>query len=139
MKHYGPRYAVRLCRTIGHREPLIARLRDPDLPKTQDEMRYLADVLAGTEPQWPTPGKVTVSREKLRRAAYYLEFLWKDGKLGKKMAAQEHVVRKCKVNLSTVRRSLAYAERLENGEWWKDAEHLAKKGPRKRASLHRTY
>ena len=137
MTHFGPRYAVRLCRIIGHRQPLIDRLRDPGLQNTQDEMQYLAGVLAGIEPPWPTPWQVTVRREKLRRAVCYLEFLWRDGKLGKKMAAQAYAARKCRVDESTVRDSLDYAKNLESGEWWKDAERLARK--RKIGSLRRTY
>jgi hypothetical protein len=144
MKHYGPRFAVLLCRWIGHRGPLIARLRDPAEPKTQHEMEYLADVLADPNHRWPTPGQVDESRKHLRRAAYYLEFLWTDGKLGKKMAALEHVRLKCKaghkkIDLSTAQRSLNWAKKLAGGEWWKSAEHLAKKGLRKSESLHRTY
>jgi hypothetical protein len=138
MKHYGPQYAVLLCRLIGHREPLIARLRDPAIPRTQHEMEYLADVLAKPE-RWSSQKTVDKSREKLRRAGYYLEFLWKGGSPGKTMAAQEHVVRKCRVNLSTVRRSVDYAKDLGGGEWWRSTERLAKKGLRKRASLRRTY
>jgi hypothetical protein len=143
MKHYGPRFAVLLCRWIGYREPLIARLRDPALQKDQHEMEYLADVLA-TNHKWPTPKQVAESRKHLRRAAYYLEFLWADGKLGKKMAALEHVRLECnaghmKIDLSTAQRSINWAKKVAGGEWWKSAEHLAKKGSRKSESLHRTY
>lgn len=144
MRHYGPQFAVLLCDWIGHREPLINRLRDPAVTKTQHEMEYLAKVLADPNHKWPTPGQVAERRKRLRRAAYYLEFLWKDGKLGKKMAALEYVQLKCKdgrkkLDQSTVQRSVKYAKCLANGEWWKSAEHLAKKGSRKSESLHRTY
>ena len=137
MKHYGPIYAVLLARRIGHREPLIARLRDRDVPLTQPERDYLADVLANPKHKWPTPGKVAESRKKLERAAHYLEFLNASGKPGKKMAASAHVVDKCKVNMSTVRRSVKYAERLDGGKWWAETSRLARK--RKASSLHRTY
>lgn len=137
MKLYGPVFAVLLARWIGHREPLIARLRDPAEPLTQPERDYLADVLAGTEPRWPTPGQVAESRKKLERAAHYLEFLNASGRPGKKMAALEYAVRECKVNRSTVQRSVKYAERLADGKWWAATSRLARK--RKIASLHRTY
>ena len=137
MTHYGPHYAVRLCRIIGYRRPLIDRLRDPALQITQDEMSYLAGVLEGTEPPWPTPGQVTVSRDKLQRAAYYLDFLWEGGKLGKMTAAEVYAARKCRVDVRTVRRSLDYAKALEGGAWWRDAARLARK--RKSESLHLTY
>jgi hypothetical protein len=139
MKHYGPRFAVLLCHWIGHRGPLIARLRDPAIQKDQHELEYLADVLDDPNHKWPTPGQVAESRKHLHRAAVYLEFLWKGGKCGKKMAALEHVRLKCDINLSTAQRSVDWAKKLAGGEWWKTAEHLAKKGPRKSESLHRTY
>jgi hypothetical protein len=69
MKHYGSRFAVLLCRWIGHRAPLIARLRDHAEPKDQHEMDYLADVLANPNHRWPTPNQVTQSRKHLHRAA----------------------------------------------------------------------
>ncbi|MFZ0402027.1 MAG: hypothetical protein WAL03_13190 [Pseudolabrys sp.] len=137
MTRYGPEYAVRLCRIIGHRQPLIERLRDPAVRRTPHEMEYLAEVLDKPNHKWPTPGQVTRRREKLRRAAYYLEFLWMDGEDGKKMAAQVYAARKCRVDVSTVRKSLPYARRLEGGAWWKDTARLARK--RKSESLHLTY
>ena len=144
MKHYGPQFAVHLCRWIGHRGPLIARLRDPAVQKDQHELEYLADVLANPNHKWPTPGQVDESRKHLRRAAVYLEFLWKGGKLGKTTAALEHVRLKCKtghkkLDLRTAQRSIKRARELAGGEWWKATEHLAKKGSRKSESLHRTY
>jgi hypothetical protein len=140
MKHHGPRFAVLLCRWIGYREPLIARLRDPGLQKDRHEMEYLADVLANPNHRWPTPKQVAESREHLHRAAVYLEFLWKDGKRGKKMEALNHVCDEFEIDLSTAQRSVnKRAKHLAGGEWWKSAEHLAKKGQRKSESLHRTY
>jgi hypothetical protein len=139
MKHHGPQFAVLLCRWIGHRGPLIARLRDPALQKDQHELEYLADVLANPNHRWPTPNQVTESRKHLRRAAVYLEFLWKDGRCGKKIKARDHVCDVFEIDVSTAQRSVRYAKHLADGEWWKSAEHLAKKGPRKSESLHRTY
>ena len=144
MTHHGPRFAVLLCHWIGHRGPLIARLRDPALQKDQHELEYLANVLANPNHKWPTPNQVAESRKHLRRAAVYLEFLWKDGRRGKKIAALENVRLKCKadrrkIDMRTAQRSIKWAKELAGGEWWKSAEHLAKKGSRKSESLHRTY
>jgi len=46
MRHYGPKYAVMLARLIGYRRPLVHRLHDPEVEKTQDELDYVAGVLA---------------------------------------------------------------------------------------------
>src|SRR5262249_55409380 len=126
MKHYGPRFAVLLCRWIGHRGPLIARLRDPAIQKDRHELEYLAEVLANPNHKWPTPGQVAKSRKHLHRAAVYLEFLWRGGRCGKKVAALEHVRLRCRaghknINLSTAQRSVNWARQLAGGEWWKSA------------------
>ena len=57
MTRYGPEYAVRLCRIIGHRQPLIERLRDPAGRRTPHEMEYLAEVLDKPNHKWPTPDR----------------------------------------------------------------------------------
>src|SRR5262245_13795171 len=112
MKHYGPRFAVSLCRWIGHCKPLIERLRDPTIQKDQHELEYLADVLANPNHKWPTPGQVAESRKQLHRAAVYLEFLWRGGRCGKKLAAEYHVCDVFEIDRRTVQRSLKYAKRL---------------------------
>jgi len=153
-KLYGPVFALLLARLIGHRQPLIDRLRHPEEKKTSAEHEFLADVLASPR-KWPTPEQVLNSREKLRRAAYFLEYRYGSGGkvrpedaelLGKDSGskltdgnAELLAARKCKVDEKTIKRAVKYARALGNGEWWRSAEHLAKKGPRKRESLHRTY
>jgi hypothetical protein len=137
MKHYGPFYAVLLADpSIGHREPLIARLRDPAVPLRQHERDYLAVVLA-VPVRWPPRKTVAKTREKMRRAAFYFQFLYENG--GKKLKALGDAANECEVDESTIKRSLKDVKNLAGGEWLKTVKHLAKKGPRKRASLHRTY
>jgi hypothetical protein len=135
-----------LARWIGHREPLIARLLDPAVEKTQAELEFVADVIAGRF-EWPkgTATSVAARRRQLRVAAHYLEFLYDEGKPapGKKEAAVSFAVDRCNISgkfpARKVWRNVKYARQLANGKWWESAEHLAKKGPRKRESLHRTY
>ena len=138
MKLYGSVFAVMLARLIGYRDPLIQRLRERGEKKTPQEHEFIADRLADSF-KWPTLNQVTESREKLRRAAYYLEFLKAPGSTLTTDESTERAAKKCKVDARTIRRAVKYAKALGGGEWWKSALHLAKKGPRKRNSLHRTY
>jgi hypothetical protein len=154
-RHHGPIFAVMLARLIGYRDPLIRRLRDPSVRKTDTELKYVADVLADPTKDRRRPNQVTDSREKLCRAAYFLEYLHGNGgkvrpedaellrkRAGSKMTADDAEVlaaKTCRVDERTIRRSVKYAKALGSGEWWRSAEHLARKGPRKRESLHRTY
>jgi hypothetical protein len=138
VRHHGPLFAMLLARLIGYRDPLIRRLRDPAVPKTDDELKYIADVLADPTKDRRTPNQVTESRDKLRRAAIYLECLYTGGK-ETVAEAEESAASRCKLDERTIRRAVKYAKALGGGEWWRSAEHLAKKGPRKHESLHRTY
>jgi hypothetical protein len=138
VKLYGPKFAVMLARLIGYRDPLIQRLRDPKVKKDQKEHEFVASRLVDSF-KWPTPNQVIESREKLRRAAYYLEFLKAQGSPLTTEEAAERAAERCNVDARTIRRAVKYAKELGDGEWWKSALHLARKGPRKRPSLHRTY
>jgi hypothetical protein len=166
MKLYGPIFAVMLADLIGYREPLIDRLlRDPAEVKLKPvERKFLASRLADSF-KWPTSIQVSESRDKLRRAAHYLEYLYgNDGRvtaenaelLGKKSGskmtaadAEQLASRKCRRSTRTIQRAVEYAQALPpslfvpadlgDGKWWTSAIHLAKKGPRKHESLHRTY
>jgi hypothetical protein len=144
VRHHGPVFAVLLARWIGYREPLIRRLLDPAVEKTPAELAFVADVLAGRF-KWPKggPKSVAARRRQLHVAATYLEFLYADGKRGKDTAAVAHAVRQCKISgrfpERKVWRNIKYAKALAGGEWWRSAEHLARKGPRKREPLHRTH
>src|SRR5262245_48708439 len=103
MKLYGPVFAVTLARLIGYRAPLIQRLRDREVKKTPEEHEFVADRLDDSF-KWPTPNQVTESREKLRRAAYYLEYLKAPGSPLTSEEAESKAARKCKVDERTIRR-----------------------------------
>ena len=148
MKPYGPKWAVLIARLVGHRDPLADRLmRNPTLELAERD--FLKDRLANPD-KWPTPKQVLASREKLERAAYYLEFLYDevDARFPEmfereysrfNVAALQKVADKFGVDKKTIRRAVKFAKALGGGEWWTSASHLAKKGPRKRASLRRTF
>jgi hypothetical protein len=133
---YSSDFAVLLAKLIGYRQPLIDRLRDLRVKHDRGELEYLADVLEHSR-RWPTENQVLNRREKLRRAAYYLQF--RDGEGKGKEAAKQRAADECGVDAKTIARAVKYARRLGDGEWWRSAEHLAKKGRRKLASLRATY
>jgi hypothetical protein len=135
---YDAEFAVLLAKLIGYREPLIARLRDRHMRHDRTELEYLADVLEKHSHRWPTQKQVENRREKLRRAAYYLQFLHAGEGKGKE-EAKRLAAEKCRVDAKTIARAVKYAKGLGGGEWWRSAEHLAKKGRRKLASLRATY
>jgi hypothetical protein len=97
---------------------------------------YLAKVLADPV-RWPSRKRVEKTREKMKRAALYFQFLHDNG--GKIMKATEDAARELEIHERTVKRSLKDVKKLAGGEWLKAVEHLANKGPRKRASLAFTY
>ncbi len=158
MRHYGPKYAVMLARLIGYRRPLVHRLHDPEVEKTQDELDYVAGVLADDGAKWPTRKQVIESRKKLRRAVTFLRFHIVDGhpeKMAKSLAAKQHrtsrdktsrarlgVRREPGVTPRTIEEALRFAKKLGDGEWWAGTSRLARKARTdkyKLAQLMRTY
>jgi hypothetical protein len=156
MRH-GPEYAVMLARLIGYRDPLIRRLLDPAVPKTDTELNYVASVLAKGV-KWPTRKQVIESRKKLRRAVTFLRLHVVDGHPEKKAkidAASKHrtsrdrtsrarpgVRRQPGVTTRTIEEALKFAKKLDGGEWWADTSRLARKARTdkyKLAQLTRTY
>lgn len=145
-RHHGPVFAVLLARWIGYRQPLLDRLYDHSVPKSDHELDFVADVLAGRF-RWPKGAAKSVAarRRQLRVAATYLEGLYSEGKPtpGKARAAVAFAIERCKISgrdpERKVWRNVNYAKKVADGAWWRSAEHLARKGSRKRASLHRTY
>jgi hypothetical protein len=160
MRHYGPKYAVMLARLIGYRQPLVRRLRDPEVEKTQDELDYVAGVLADDGAKWPTRKQVIESRKKLRRAVTFLRLHIVNGhpkKKAKGLAAEQHrtsrdytsskrarpgVRREPGVTPRTIEEALRFAKKLGDGEWWAGTSRLARKARTdkyKLAQLMRTY
>jgi hypothetical protein len=157
MRRYGHKYAVMLARLIGHRRPLIDRLRDPAIDKTQAELEYVANILVDGV-KWPTRKQVIENRKKLRRAVTFLRFHVVEGhpeKKAKGLAAKQHrtsrdytlrsrpgVRREPGVTTKTIEEALKYAKKLGGGEWWADTSRLARKARTdkyKLAQLTRTY
>lgn len=89
MKPYGPKWAVLIARLVGHRDPLADRLmRNPTLELAERD--FLKDRLANPD-KWPTPKQVLASREKLERAAYYLEFLYDEVDVDSPRCSRENI------------------------------------------------
>jgi hypothetical protein len=132
MRHHGPVFAVLLAHSIGHLDPLLARLRDTSVDKTYDELEFAAKVWAGVI-KLPKGGvrRVKMCRDRLRMAAYYLEFDRGEPRKGRKVAGV--------ADLSEIRRSVRFAKTVTYGSerWWDIAAKLARKG--KIGQLHRTY
>ena len=141
--------------SIGHLDPLFARLRDADLRKTYGELEFAANVWAGVI-KLPKGGlrQVKKHRRRLCMAACYLEYARGEPIKGQKAAAENHAVKEAPkklaaMNLTTkrrnpldaseVRRALRFARTVNYGKdrWWNIASRLARKN--KIEQLHRTY
>jgi hypothetical protein len=141
MKHHGPVFAVLLAHSIGYLDPLLARLRDTSVEKTYEELEFTAKVRAGVI-KLPTGGlrRVKMYRNRLRMAAYYLEFDRGEPRRGRKVAAERFAAGKCDVtDLSEIRRAVRFAKTVayRSERWWDIASKMARKG--KIGQLHRTY
>jgi hypothetical protein len=155
VKHHGPEFTVLMAGSIGHLDPLFARLRDTDLRKTYGELEFAAKVWVG-EIKLPAGGlrQVKKNRRRLCMAAHYLEFARGEPSKGQKAAASDLAARKSPEKLaamklttrqrddldtSEVRRSVRFAKTVNYGQWrwWDIALQMARKG--KIEQLHRTY
>jgi len=143
-KHRGPAYSVYLVRLINYRGPLFARARDPDVELDQSERDLLVDMLED-KVELPRGGAKSAARwrERLKLAAYYLEYAAGEPPKGQDAEALRFAVRKCKRvgidALRQARRDIKSARALTDGHWrwWDIASRLARK--RKFEQLHRTY
>jgi hypothetical protein len=139
VKHHGPIFAVLLAHSIGYRKPLIDRLRDPAVEKTDDELKFAADALDGGV-KWPNSRSIARDRKRLRIAAYYLEFARGEPGRGQKGKAENSAAGNCGIlDTREVRRAVLYAKTVRYGQWrwWDIASRMARKG--KIEQLHRTY
>ena len=130
-----------LAHSIGYLDPLQARLRDPGVKKTNAELEFAAKVCADVI-KLPAGGlrRVKMCRNRLRMAAYYLEFDRGEPRKGRRAAAERFAAGKCDVtDLSEIRRAVRFAKTVTYGpeRWWDIASKMARKG--KVGQLHRTY
>jgi hypothetical protein len=141
MKHWGADFAVRLSHWIGYRRPLVRRLRDPAIEKTQAELEYAANIIAGeTERLRGNRNSMVDRRKHLRVAATFLE-LHIYQKIPRKKAVGKAGDRHG-ISDRAVEASLDFAMRLTDPDggpwtWWAIANRLARKG--KITKLRRMY
>jgi hypothetical protein len=145
MRHWGPVFAVLMAHATGNDGPLKARLRDPALKKTYEELEFAAKVWAG-EIKLPKGGfrQVKKYKRRLRIAAHYLEFDRGEPRKGKKVKAEEFAAARCAegsrvLDTSEVRAAVRFAKTVNYGpwRWWDIASRMARKN--KIGQLHRTY
>jgi hypothetical protein len=136
-KHYGAIFAVLLADSIGYFDPLLARLRDPNVELEPSERRFLADNWG--KQRRGGDRRVQKNRKWLRVAACYLESCQGEPRERKKMEAVESAVYECNVSEREVFICLDFAKGVRYGQWrwWDIAARLARKG--KIEALHRTY
>src|SRR5262245_1888086 len=141
MKHWGPNFAIRLDFWIDYRRPLVARLRDPVIEKTQVELDYLATRYADRVKRLPGGRHRMVERRKhLRVAATFIE-LHIHQKMPKKNARAD-TAKRHGLGVRAVYYSLEFAKSLHDPDggpwtWWAIAERMARKG--KITQLRRMY
>lgn len=143
-KHRGSVYSVYLVRLINYREPLFARARDPDVDLDQSERDLLVDMLENRV-KLPRGGAKSAARwrERLKLAAYYLQYAAGEPPEGQDVEALRFAVKECKrVGIDVLRqarRDIKNVRALTDGRWrwWDIASRMARK--RKFEQLHRTY
>jgi hypothetical protein len=142
MRHYGPKYAVMLARLIGYRQPLVRRLRDPEVEKTQDELDYVAGVLADDGAKWPTRKHIVNGHPKKKAKGLAAEQHRTSRDYTSSKRARPGVRREPGVTPRTIEEALRFAKKLGDGEWWAGTSRLARKARTdkyKLAQLMRTY
>lgn len=156
-KHHNWFFAVLLAQSIGYVDPLLKRIRDPDLPNTREELEFIAKVWADVIKLPQEGGLRTIGeyRRKLCIAAYYIEFLkgeeptkgqitravlYAADKAPKKLAALGlNPNDRYALDPREVRTARAFAREVHYGSWtwWGIASKMAREG--KLEQLHRTY
>lgn len=156
-EHHNWFFAVLLAQSIGFIDPLVKRIRDPGLPKTREELEFIAKVWANVI-KLPTAGgprRIKKHRRELCIAACYIEFLkGEEPSEGQITNAEKDAAEKAPQKLAAlglnpderyildtreVRTARASAKQLRYSSWtwWEIATRLARKG--KLEQLHRTY
>jgi len=137
-RHHAASFAVLLADSIGYFDPLLARLRDPDVKLESYERQFLADNWGKRRAGGNR--RVKKHRKWLRIAAHYLEFDLGEPSKGQKVAAEKYAAAKCDIDdTSEVRRAVRFAKTVtyKQWPWFRIASRLARKG--KLEQLHQTY